>query len=529
MIDYIKSLLTKVIGSDAEIKITFSEKTEFGDYTTNIAFDLAKKTNQSPLETANELSQKIKEADNDNCFSRIGVAKPGFINLWISPDFLIKQLSKILDLGPEYGESKTSNPKNIQIEFVSANPTGPLTMANGRGGFLGSTLANVMEKIGHKVTREYYINDTGHQVELLGNSVLAKLGLNEPAEDHYQGDYIQTLADYFKNSADDIKGTNGRIVADYLFKELIQPSLKKAGLEFDNWFSEYENLHQKKELQKVLELLAKQNLIDRYDGAQWLKTTDIEDEKSRVLVKSDGQPTYFLSDIAYHYDKLIKRGFDLVIDIWGADHHGYVARLKSGVKAVGANPEKLKIIIIQLVRLMRGEQEIRMSKRSGQFITMDNLIDEVGKDAARFFFLMYSPDTHMNFDLVLAKEKSLKNPVYYCQYAFARANSILIKAGSQKTTTENIGLLTNVNELNLIKALIKWPDILQQTAEDYQVNRLTRYALEVSKTFHNFYEKERVVDNDPKITSARLAIVLATKTILKNIFDVLGISAPEKM
>ena len=400
---------------------------------------------------------------------------------------------------------------------------------------MGDVLANVLERVGYKVTREYYVNDAGNQIKLLGESILAALGKAEPKEEHYKGDYIKTLAESLKskipaspagrqisNSKNLDAEAVGRLAANNLLKG-IKKSVKEVGIKFDGWFSEYQNLYKKGELKKVLAFLEKNGFVSEREGAKWLA--------DHVLVKSDGQPTYFLADLAYHYDKFIKRKFDCAIDIWGADHHGYIDRLKTGVGALGIDPGKLKILITQLVRLVENGKEVRMSKRAGEFVTLDELIKEVGKDAARFFFLMHSPETHMDFDLALAKEKSAKNPVYYAQYAYVRCNSILKKAKSKRIMNYELGIknLETESELNLLKELVKLPDVIQQTAEDYQVSRLARYSLEVARALNNFYEKERVIDQSGNVSEARLALVSATRRILGEAFDVLGIEKPIKM
>jgi arginyl-tRNA synthetase len=460
---------------------------------------------------------------------------PGFINFWLKPEALHGELKEILRKKNKYGQSSVKGKRSkMNLEFVSANPTGPLTMANGRGGFYGDVLANVLENAGRKVTREYYINDAGNQVFMLGLSILNKTApekveeilkkyqLEEKAK-LYAGAYVDELVGALggpvRLSAQDPQKI-GKRAAEYLLKD-IKRSLKKAGIKFDVWFSEDKNLHKKKELKKTLEFLKKREKIEEKDGATWLG--------DGVLVKSDGNTTYFLADLAYHYDKFIKRKFDVAIDIWGADHHGYKSRMEKGVAALGMAPDRLKILIAQLVRLVSGGKEVRMSKRKGEFITMDELLDEVGVDAARFFFLMHSLDTHMDFDLDLAKEKSQKNPVYYAQYAYVRATNILRKS-KVGGRVSNVGQLASDAEVKLMLELVKLPDVLAQTAEDYQVHRLTKYALELAKALHNFYEKERVVGIENKeLEKARLALVSATKITLENLFTILGISKPKKM
>ena len=528
MISKIEAVIKKVLGKEVKFSVTASEKPEFGHYSTNAAFFVK----GDPQKLADEIRQQAK-----NFFEKVE-AKGKFINFWISKNALLEELNKVIKT-PKF---KIKNLKlKINIEFISANPTGPLTMANGRGGFLGDVLANVLERVGHKVTREYYINDAGNQIKLLGESILGVIANNandskitqiKLTAGHYQGNYIKELAKRL-NKESRIKNYGaeevGRMAAAELLKE-IKKSLKNVNIDFDIWFSEYQNLHKKGELKKVLETLEKNGLVSKREGAKWLA--------GHVLVKSDGQPTYFLADLAYHYDKFIKRKFDCVIDIWGADHHGYIDRLKTGVKALGVNPDKLKIIITQLVRLVENGKEVRMSKRAGEFVTLDELVKEVGKDATRFFFLMHAPETHMDFDLALAKEKSQKNPVYYVQYAFVRCGAILRKAklkriknyampaGRQELRIKN---LESESELNLMRELVKLPDVVLQTAEDCQVSRVARYASELARAFHNFYEKERVIVEEKELTEARLALVSATQHILGEVLSILGINQPAKM
>ncbi|MDD5431073.1 MAG: arginine--tRNA ligase [Candidatus Pacebacteria bacterium] len=523
MINLIKNQLKKIITENVDIEVFPTEKSEFGHYSTNIAFKLAPILKKSPFEAAKNIAEEIKKI-SDGEFDKVEAVAPGFVNFWISPGILHLKMKEILN----NKGIKNQNKNKINVEFVSANPTGPLTMANGRGGFYGDVLANVLEKAGNKVTREYYVNDAGNQIKIFGKSIMAAKGLIDVEADCYRGAYIKELGKKLKIKKDADFEEVGKKAAAILIKE-IKNALKGAGIKHDIFFSEDKKLRGKKGLiNKILMSLIEKGLVVEKDGAKWLKTSDIADEKDRVLVKTDGQPTYFLADMAYHYDKFINRKFNLAIDIWGADHHGYVARLKSGVKMLGVNPDRLKIIITQMVRLMSGGKEIKMSKRTGEFVTMDELIKEVGADAARFFFLMHSADTHMDFDLDLAKEKSQKNPVYYAQYAYVRAANILNKA--KKPQNYNLRLLTSEAEMKLMLELVKLPDLIKLTAEDYQVHRLTKYALELARSFHNFYEKERVVGIDDKdMERARLALVLAVKVIMGNIFGLLGISKPSKM
>ncbi|MEK7654023.1 MAG: arginine--tRNA ligase [Patescibacteria group bacterium] len=528
MIEKIYQLIREVVGEGPKFNVTPSEKAEFGHYATNVAFIL------SDPATAGKpaaLAEKIKNAGG-KLFEKVS-ATGKFINFWIAPAAFQTELKNILKQKKEYGASKIGNGKKIQLEFISANPTGPLTMANGRGGFLGDALANVLKKSGYSVEKEYYVNDAGNQGRLLGESILAIAGKVPSAENHYQGAYVKDLAKALDKEVQ--QGMNsadlGRLAAKF-FLQAAKQSVQQAGIEFDQFFSEYENLHQKGKLKQLLELLNVKSLTEEKEGAVWLKTSGIDD-KDRVLVKSDGQPTYFLADLAYHYDKFIKRKFEEAIVIWGADHHGYIARLKSGVAALGVDPKNLKVIITQFVRLIEDGKEVKMSKRSGDFVTLDDLLVEVGKDATRFFFLMHNPETHMDFDMTLAKEKSQKNPVYYAQYAAVRCASIFAKSGKLawvwRPFTPKLEKLTAESEANLIQELVKYPDLVLQTAKDYQVSRLARYSLEVARAFNNFYEKERVIVEDKKLMGARLALVKATRIVLENVLGVLGVAIPKEM
>ncbi len=526
MIEEIKSQIRKYVKEGVEIDISESEKDEFGHYSTNVAFKLAPILKKKPMEIADDLAGKLTQNKE---FKKVEATPPGFINFWLSPEVLYNEMKDILAKKESFGKFRTQRPLKANVEFVSANPTGPLTMANGRGGFYGDVLANVLEKAGHKVTREFFINDAGHQIKVLGESILAAAGKIKPQPDHYKGDYIKKLAKQIRPAAGKDALKLGQQAAKILINQ-IKISLGKSNIKFDVWYSEDKNLRQRHAIQKSLGLLEQKNRINYKDNATWLNDA--------VLIKSDGEPTYLLADLAYHYDKILKRKSDLAIDIWGADHHGHVAPLQNGLKALGIDPEKLKVIITQMVRLISKGKEVKISKRGGEFITLEELIKEVGPDAARFFFLMHSANTHMDFDLDLAKERSQKNPVYYTQYALVRAQSILRKSKFQNSNYKqipkskfqnNLNLLTSDSEIELMLELVKLPDVLAQTAEDYQVNRLTRYALELARAFHNFYEKEKVIGAGAGLEQARLALVSATKIVLENLFDVLGISKPRKM
>lgn len=508
---------------------------QFGDYSSNVAFRLAKSFQKSPFAVAETLAALLRTADAEHYFERIEPAGAGFLNFWIAPRVVAERL-----VGVVSGRKAQDKQKKINVEFISANPTGPLTMANGRGGFFGDALSNVLAAVGYEVTREYYVNDAGVQIKRLGESVRAALGLIPKTEEQYQGDYVAALAKKHESQIRDMSDAEevGRLIAADLLEQIKQ-STARAGIAFDFWFSEYNDLRNKGMLKKTLELLRSLGKVEERDGALWLVgnrergTGSRGQGGDRVLVKSDGSSTYLLADIAHHYVKFFDHKFDQSILILGADHHGYVAPLRSGIEALGVARERFTPLVAQLVRLVRGGEEVRMSKRRGDFITLNELLDEVGVDTTRFFFLMYSLDTHMDFDLALAKERSAKNPVYYVQYAFVRCGSILQKLKTKneklRTITENFEMLRTESELRLMKLLVQYPDVLRRTAADYQVHRLTQYALALARALHHFYESERVVGDDAALTEARLALVAATKSIFAQLFRVIGISAPERM
>ena len=527
------------------------ENKNFGDYSTNVALKLAKKEKKNPMDLAKEIAEKLASSQ-DAIFAKIEAVPPGFINFTLSNGYLQKQISEILAGKEQYRKINVGQGQKVQVEFISANPTGPLTLGNGRGGFFGDVLANVLATVGYKVKREYFINDAGYQIEILGYSVL------KDSKAQYRGDYIDRLHKKFICwfCTKDPKKV-GKKAADCIIKKIIQPTIEdKMKIRFDAWTSENE-LRQSGKKDKVLELLKEKNLTYGQDGAVWFKSTQFGDDKDRVLITStkedrEQSATYLLPDAAYHYKKFVEDKFDKVIDIWGADHHGYVARLQAAGKALGVWDESnLKIIIMQLVRLFEGGKEVKMSKRAGTYITLDELLDEIPLDVARWFFLMRSPDTHMDFDLDLAKEQSEKNPVYYVQYAYARLCAIMRKAGKSRSTnyklqTPNFKLLEHRAELDLIKQLIRLPEVVEDTAKDYQVHRLPQYALDLVRAFHKFYEECRVLpalnraegsglgsdksdDINEATSQARLGLCEATKIVLKNTLDLMGISAPEKM
>ena len=510
-------------GKEIAVSIERPSESVYGDYSTNIAMTIKKNPQEiaDAISSATELSQEARGKKRTRFSSPIlekTEVKNGFINFFISKEYLQKQIVEILKQKESFGKLKIGRGQKVNVEFISANPTGPLTLGNGRGGFCGDVLANVLDKAGYKTEREYYINDVGEQIKKLGHSVIGD------SEAVYKGAYIEELRKK-------IKGGNleevGRKSAETILGETIKPSVKKMGIEFNAWFRESE-LYKKKEIDKILEELERKNLSYKKEGALWFQSTKFGDDKDRVLIKADGEKTYLASDIAYLKNKF-KRGFDKLIYFLGADHYGYVGRIKAAAEALGFKKEQVDIIIMQLVRLVEGGKEMKMSKRTGFYVTIDELIGEVGLDVARFFFLTRSPDTHLNFDLDLAKQQSEKNPVFYVQYAHARICSILKKIPNSRFQIQNLKLLDHPSELSLVKQLIRLPEIIEDTAEDYQVQRLPQYALDVAAVFHQFYRDCRVISEEKKLTQARLSLVSATGIMLKNILNLMGISAPEKM
>jgi len=529
----IKELVKKAVKDSfgietEEIRIEKPKEKNFGDYSTNIALIIAEKIKKEPKELGKILILNLKKLDLKE-FERIELAGPGFINFFLSKNYLQNGIREVLRRGEKFGQLEIGQGKKVNLEFISANPTGPLTLGNGRGGFCGDTLSRVLEKAGFRVKREYYINDKGEQIKKLGHSILGD------SQALYRGKYIDDLRKRIKGKTPEEVGEKA---AKIILEEMIVPSVKRMGIRFDVWFSE-KSLYDKGEIEKILNWLKKKKLTEEREGALWFKSVQFGDDKDRVLVTKNGEKTYFASDIAYFKNKF-KRGFDYLIYFWGADHSGYIKRMEGAVRALGYKKEQAKFIIFQLVCLFEKGKQIRMSKREGTYVTLDELIDEVGLDVARFFFLQRSPGSHLNFDLDLAKLEGEKNPVYYIQYAHARISSILrkLKIKNEKSCftsrqvkfkPENLNLLNHQSEFELIKQILRLPEIIEDTAEDYQVQRLSQYSKELATLFHQFYRDCKVISDKKGLTEARIALILAAKIVLNNTLDLMGISAPEKM
>ena len=519
--------LKSVIPEAVPIEVAVPDNDTHGHYSTNVAFRLAKLRGTAPIAIAESLKHELEARHS---FARVEVAGNGFINMWLSHKSLEAGIADILKKKKAYGMSTLprTGRRKIQIEYISANPTGPLTLANGRGGFLGDALANIFEAVGHTVEREYYVNDTGNQVRTLGLSLLSAQGYILDEEKFYKGEYVKEWAaknaSLVKRYVKKPEQLGAKAAAQFLaaIKKVIE---KKAGIHFDRYTSEARHIHAKHFTDKAMAMFKKRGLVYESEGAVWLKTTEFHDDKDRVLITKEGAPTYFLAD-AGHYLETEKRGFDTKLIILGPDHYGYVSRIQVAAAIVGI--EHSHVLITQAVRLIQEGEEVKMSKRRGTFVTFEELIDEVPKDAARFFFQMISPDTHMDFDLDLAKEHSLKNPVFYAQYAYVRTRGIIKKAGAVRGKPD-LSLLESEGDVRLMRKLAEFPDVVRDAADTFAVHHVTRYVLELSKLFHNFYEKEHVSGVEERLGTARLALVSASAIVLKNALALLGISTPEKM
>jgi len=513
---------------------------DFGDYTTNVAMIAASKFKRNPR----ELAGVIKEALEANAiFAAVEVAGPGFINLKLKPEMWTTVLAEIHEHKASFGQSDFGQNQKVQVEFVSANPTGPLHVGHGRGAAVGDTLARILKAAGFDVQREYYINDVGNQMNTLGRSVLLRMRqldgqTIEFPTDAYQGDYIKDLGAELKDQnpailtmAEDEAVAVCRKYAGDAILSGIDADLKDFNVSFDHWFSEG-SLYVDDKVAKTLDYLKGRDQLFEEDGALWFKTTAYGDDKDRVLRKQDGALTYFTPDIAYHKDKL-DRGFKKIIDIWGADHHGYVPRMTAAIQALGAEKERFHALLIQLVSLVREGEPVSMSTRSGEFVTLKDVVDEVGKDAARYFFMMRKCDAQLVFDLELAKKKSDENPVFYIQYAHARICSIIRNAAEQGLTVasglNHLNRLDGEDDQNLIKLMAGFPDMVAGSARDLEPHRVSFYVLELATAFHSFYNKNRVISDDRELSSARLALVDAVRQVIANALDLMGISAPEKM
>ncbi|MHB2150617.1 arginine--tRNA ligase [Calditrichota bacterium LG25] len=523
---------------DVQIILERPREEKFGDFASNLALQLARHLKKNPRQIAEEIKDFINQ--NPDYISAIEIAGPGFINFFASNVSLYKQLGEILEKKAAFGKSAYGRGKKANIEFVSANPTGPLTIGHGRGAVLGDTLARLLETIGYQVTREYYFNNAGRQMRILGDSVRLRYRelcgeQIEFPEDYYQGQYIIDIARrIFEEKGDALKDEEDvaffKDYAENVIFEDIKKTIKRLGFEFDVFYNE-KSLYDEGKIDEVVNQLKEKGLVAERDGAVWFLTSKLGFEKDRVIIKSTGEPTYRLPDIAYHVEKL-KRRFDLIIDIFGADHIATYPDVLAAVKALGYDADKIKVLIHQFVTLYEGEEKVKMSTRKANFVTLDELMDEVGVDVTRFFFLMRSMNSHLNFDLTLAKKQSDENPVFYIQYAHARICSILKLAesrGIELQTSRNFNLLKAPEELNLIKHLVQFPQTIETAALSFEPHRMVNYLFDMATLFHKFYTECRVISDDQELTQARLALIDAVRIVIANGLAVLGISAPEHM
>ena len=511
---------------------------DHGDLTTNIAMVVARSAKTNPRQFAQQIVDRLQL--DPTLVDRVEIAGPGFINFHFTDKFYRKQLHEIIRLSTQFGRVNLGNRKKTQVEFVSANPTGPLTVGHGRGAVFGDTVARLLEWSNYDVTREYYFNNAGRQMRMLGDSVrlryLELLGedISFP-EDYYQGEYIKDIAQRVLEKHGRLQEGEKltdicRSTAEQEIFEDIKKTLRRIGIVHDVFYNE-NTLYETGKVQEVIDEFRKRELAYDQDGAIWFKSTVFGGEKDKVIVKSSGEPTYRLPDIAYHREKIL-RGFDLIIDVLGADHVATYPDVLAGLKALGYDPSMVKVLIHQFVTIVQNGEVVKMSTRKANFITLDELIDETNADVVRYFFLMRGIGSHLNFDLGLAKEQSEQNPVYYLQYAHARIASIIRHAeeiGVRYTDAMNDDLLAEPEELSLIKVLTEFPDMVESCALTFEPHRLAEYLHDVSGCFHKFYHVHRVLTEDPNLASARIALCVAVKTVLANGFAILGISAPEKM
>jgi len=523
-----------------EAYIERPQNPEHGDYASSFPLKLARATGAKPMAIAEDLVGFMATRPE---IDSIVAAPPGFINFTLKSDWLTNQIDSILSAGDSYGNIDFDKGSRVQVEFVSVNPTGPLHVGHGRGAILGSTLSNVLTAAGYNVEKEYYINDAGSQMDAFYQSLYARykqcLGNDvEIPADGYLGEYMVDLAkEIIAEEADrflslpesEAVASLGQLGLDKMIKQ-IKTDLELLGVNFDVWFSE-QSLYDKGQYQTAMSLLQQGGYIMEKEDATWFVSTALGEDKDNVVVRGDGSPTYFATDIAYHYNKFLERKFDRVINIWGADHQGHVSRMKAVVGALGINPEQLEVIISQMVTLRRGGEIVRISKRSGDIITLHEVMEEVGSDACRFFFLSRSANSQMDFDLELAKKESADNPVYYVQYAHARIASILRLAQQRKIDYSNgdVSQITTEPELILARKLLLLPELVEMVARTLEPHHLTYYAQDLATVFHSFYKQCRVVSRNEALTKARLKLVEATKIVLAKTLHLMGMTAPEKM
>lgn len=570
----IQDLISKgiLIEMPPNVRLDHTKDNSHGDYATNIALMLSKQAKMNPVDLAKIIVDQLEESSFIN---KIEIAGPGFINFFISDESSSSVVSEIIDQGALYGSSEIGQGKKVLLEYVSANPTGPLHVGHGRGAAYGATISNLLRAVGFKVDNEYYVNDAGRQMDILAVSIylryLSLCGENLRFPDNgYQGQYIKDIAqviydssgeEFYKKldlifanvSKDGSEGgdkeshidgliENSKSILGDSFRAIFQvgiesilggikSDLSEFGVVFEKWFSE-QSLIDTGLSESCISKLKESEKVYEKDGALWFKTTNYGDEKDRVVVRDNGNHTYFASDIAYHFDKF-ERGYDKIINVWGADHHGYISRVKASIDALGHSPDKLEILLVQFANLYRGGSKVQMSTRSGSFVTLEDLRKEVGNDAARFFYILRKSEQHMDFDLDLAKSKTNENPVYYIQYAHARICSVFRQANEKEMEVDhsqaNLSLLTEGIEKNIIKELSRYKSVLESSAIQYEPHQLAYYLRDLSTHFHSYYNACKFIVEDKHLTQARLSLIHATRQILINGLSILGVSAPESM
>ena len=524
-----------------EIVVEKPKDEKMGDFSTNVAMTMARSERKSPKVIAESVTRYLENGD----LSQVEVAGPGFINIKMSPEFFLERLRNAVSLGKDFGRSDAGQGTKVLIEFVSANPTGPLHVGHGRGAAVGDSLARILKKAGYDLSTEYYVNDVGNQMNFLGRSTWLRyrelLGETiEFPEDHYRGDYIKEIArEVFEKKGDEFSNMPEEECVPF-FRQFAKDNILK-GIEkdltdfrvgFDNWFSEA-SLYEDKSVEKAIDWLQGKGHIYEKDGAVWLKSSAFNDDKDRVIVKQTGERTYFCSDIAYHQNK-INRGFKKLINLMGADHHGYVPRMEAVLEAMGYDKKIFKILLVQFVSLLRAGEKVSMSTRAGEFETLADVVNEVGVDAARYFFLMRSSDTHLDFDLELAKKETPDNPVFYIQYAHARICSIFRTAEEKgvvwdRSSNTDLTPLKDEEEFAMIRAILAFPEVVEKSAQALEVHRISHYLLDLVSRFHGYYSRHRVISEDKPLTLARLFLLDALRITIRNGFELMGISSPEKM
>ena len=535
----LKNILEMLGYPDTPVVIQLPKNPVHGDFTSNLAMQLAGKLGSNPREIAKSIAEKL-ENDYTQLVTSVEIAGPGFINIHIQKEKIISKIYTVLEMGPKFGRTEIGKGKKALVEFVSANPTGPLTVGHGRGAILGDVISNILKWNGYKVKREYYYNNAGRQMQRLGESVKARylelLGKKtEFPDEGYEGEYIHDIAKTLKkqkgsqleNSKDLVTFTQA---AEKSIFQDIKNTLEKINIIFDRYFNE-QSLYESGAIETVLDILKGKDLIYEAEGATWFRSSTLGQKQDRVMIKSSGEPTYRLPDMAYHRDKF-EREYDIIIDVLGADHMDAYPDVLAGVEQLGYNLKKITVLIHQFVTLAKNGEPVKMSTRKAQYVTLDELIDEVGVDVVRYFFLMRGMNTHLNFDMDLAKDESDENPVYYLQYAHARLCNILKHAESQghgQSGDADLTLLTLKSEIQLIKILIEFPTMIERAHYSLEPQTIAIYLHDIASQFHRYYAKERVVTDDSDKTAARLILVKALQTVLCNGLNILGIHAPKRM